>query len=55
MCYEFSSWSWKARAKHIDEAQSKPQAGEQKTAPAKPTETPVRTRPAVKETEKMPA
>jgi hypothetical protein len=56
MCYEFSSWSWKARAKHLDKAQTKPEAAEQKSAPAKqPSEQPVRTRPAVKETEKTPA
>jgi len=55
MCYEFSSWSWKARAKQIDKAQMKPEGAEQKSAPAKPSEPPVRTRPAVKEMEKTPA
>ena len=55
MCYEFSSWSWKARAKQIDKTQTKPEAAEQKTAPAEPSQQPVRTRPAVKETEKTPA
>jgi hypothetical protein len=56
MCYEFSSWSWKTRAKQIDKAQTKPEAAEQKSAaPAKPSEQPMRTRPAVKETEKTPA
>ncbi len=55
MCYEFSSWSWKARAKQIDNARTKSEAAEQKSAPAKPSEQPVRTRPAVKETEKTPA
>jgi hypothetical protein len=54
MCYEFSSWSWKARAKQIDKAQTKPEAAEQKAAPANPLQ-PVPTRPAVKETDKMPA
>jgi hypothetical protein len=55
MCYEFSSWSWKTRAKQMDKARTKTEAAEQKTAPAKPSEQPVRTRPAVKETEKTPA
>ena len=55
MCYEFSSWSWKTRAKQIDKAQTKPEAAEQKAAAAKPSEQPVRTRPAVKESDKMPA
>ena len=55
MCYEFSSWSWKARAKQIDKAKMKPEATEQKSAPPKPFEPPVLTRPAVKETEKTPA
>jgi hypothetical protein len=55
MCYEFSSWHWKARAKELHKAQVKASAEEQKAAPAKPVEETRRNRPEVKETDKVPA
>jgi len=53
MCYEFSSWHWKARAKELHKAQVK--AEEQKRAPAKPVEETRRERPEVREPDKVPA
>jgi hypothetical protein len=55
MCYEFSSWHWKARAKELHRAQVKRSAEEQKPAPARPVEETRRERPEVKEPEKVPA
>jgi hypothetical protein len=55
MCYEFSSWHWKARAKELHKAQVKANAEERKIAAAKPAEQTERKRPEVKETEKVPA
>jgi hypothetical protein len=54
MCYEFSSWHWKARAKELHKAQVKTSASEQKSAP-RPVKEPERKRPEVKEPEKTPA
>ena len=55
MCYEFSSWHLKARARELHKAQVKASAEEQKGAPAKPVEKTQDRRPEVKETDKVPA
>ena len=55
MCYEFSSWHWKARAKELHKAQVRAGTEEKKTVAAKPAEEIERKRPEVKETEKVPA
>jgi hypothetical protein len=55
MCYEFSSWHWKARAKELHRAQVKAGAEERKEAPTKPVEETRGKRPEVKEPDKVPA
>jgi hypothetical protein len=55
MCYEFESWSWKARAKAFRDAHLKTNPIEQKPAPAQPVEVVERKRGEVKTPEKMPA
>ena len=55
MCYEFSSWSWKLRAKQTNEAKVKKDTQEPKSAPAKAADAPAHARPDIKETEKLPA
>ena len=55
MCYEFDSWHWKTRARELHKAQVKTGAEERKNAPtAAPVEA-ERTRPEVKQPEKVPA
>ena len=54
MCFEFESWHWKARAKEMHKAQVKSGATEQKTVPAAVPKETERTRPEVKEPEKIP-
>jgi hypothetical protein len=54
MCYEFESWSWKARAAQLYKAQVKRGAAEQKSAPGKPAKETQRARPEGKEPEKIP-
>jgi hypothetical protein len=54
MCYEFSSWYWKARAKELHRAREQP--GDAKRAPAEAApRAPERAPETVKEPEKMPA
>ena len=55
MCYEFSSWHWKARAKALHQAQVKADAEAQKAMPAQPAIVTERKQPEVKEAEKIPA
>jgi hypothetical protein len=55
MCYEFSSWHWKARARELHRSQVKAAAEERKEPPKKPVEETRRERPEVKETDKVPA
>jgi hypothetical protein len=55
MCYEFSSWHWKARARELHKAQVKRSAEEQKALRARPVEETPRERREVKEPEKVPA
>jgi len=55
MCYEFSSWHWKARARELHRAQVKAGAEERKEAPTKSVEETRRERPEVKEPDKIPA
>ncbi|HSC23710.1 MAG TPA: hypothetical protein VLG08_08360 [Casimicrobiaceae bacterium] len=55
MCYEFESWHWKARAKEMHKAQSKPSAVEEKREPETASPPTMRVRPQAKPTEKMPA
>jgi hypothetical protein len=50
MCYEFSSWSWKLRAKQNEKAKLRTDSNESKVVPAQPVK-----RPEVKESEKVPA
>ena len=54
MCYEFSSWHWKARAKALHKEQVKASEDARKTASSpKPAEEAERNRPDVKETDKV--
>ena len=53
MCYEFSSWHWKARAKELHKAQVKASEGARQQAASKPAEAIERKRSDVKETEKV--
>jgi hypothetical protein len=55
MCYEFSSWHRKARAKELHKAQVKAGAEGRKEAPMKPVEETQPKRPEVKEPDKVPA
>jgi len=55
MCYEFSSWHWKARAKELHKAQVKASTEEKKGAPTKLVEEAQGKRPEVKERDKVPA
>ena len=54
MCYEVSSWFWKARAKELHRAQQ--QTNDAKRASTEvPAREPERDREVVKEAEKVPA
>ena len=55
MCYEFESWHWKARAKEMHKAQSKPAAVERKDELDKAAQQPARTATETKPAEKVPA
>ena len=54
MCYEFSNWFEKARAKELHRAREKIDTAKQPSAPEVPAES-ERKRPEVKEPEKVPA
>ena len=55
MCYELESWHWKARAKEMHKAQSKPSTVEKKREPETAAAPPTHARPEAKPTEKVPA
>ena len=55
MCYEFESWHWKARAKEMHKAQTKPGVVDKKSEPDKPAGQPARARPETAPSEKVPA
>jgi hypothetical protein len=55
MCYEFSSWFEKARAKELHKAREKMDTAKQQTVPETPVSTPEQKRPQVKEADKVPA
>jgi hypothetical protein len=55
MCYEFSSWHWKARAKELHKAQMKSGVEAQQADPVKAVEEVQRKRPEVKEPDNIPA
>jgi hypothetical protein len=55
MCYEFESWHWKARAKEMHKARSKPSTVEEKREPETPAPPTTREQPEARPTEKVPA
>jgi hypothetical protein len=54
MCYEFSHWFERARAKELHKAREKMDT-QQRASPPAPAREPERAREEVKETEKTPA
>jgi hypothetical protein len=55
MCYEFSSWFEKARAKELRKAREKMEVTRERTYPEAPVTAPEPKEPQVKEPEKVPA
>jgi hypothetical protein len=55
MCYEIESWHWKARAKEMHKAQTKPSAVEKTNDAEVPTAQPPREQSKATPPEKVPA